>query len=436
MTQETLRTSTVRAVLSLMALLSPLALLGCDSEPSSRLEGLVENGIESRIDSEEIAGRLEALRTMPIDEAYHEALGATDPLMGHLLLAQVYARVDESNFGQLRSIFESDLASRDGVQARIFGNLWAKVDPVNALTEVLRWDDARARHFASNEILNVWVKRTNADAARQAFRDVSRELPADVVQQGEQALAEALGRHADLDSLLALLEETQDADHRRRMIAVSTIEFLRRDGDAWPVWAEKIHRDDALRERAPDVQSDIVLQAIRLLVQRNVAEAVGWYPKIADGEYSGDALSLIAENWARTDPEAAFSFLAGRTDAEKPGMARRAAAYVWLNKEPDVALAKLREAVDRDPGMVSVIFPIVQFLIASRVEEAMELAQRVPDEKEKEIVLKQGLMRWARLDPSAVDAYMEQHPVSQPIRRAVRAAKALKTTVSSGSASR
>lgn len=412
-----------------------LGLLGCGDESPSRLGALVESGAESRIDAEEIAARLEALRALPLGEAYREALEVPDPLMQHLLLAQVYARVDASNFDQLRAVFESDMRNPDGTQARIVGNLWAKIDPVGALSAVMRWDDPRARTFASHAILNVWIQRMNADAARQAFRDVASELPLPVVQQGEQALAEALGRHGNLDSLLRLLEEAEDVDHRHRMIATSMIEFLRRDADAWTRWAEKIHRDGALRERAPEVQSDIVLQAIRLLAQRDVDEVVAWYPTIADGDYSGDALILIAERWARIDPEATLAFLAGRPDAERPEMARRAVAYVWLKKEPEVALAKLRAAIDEDPDMVSVIFPLVQFLIASRVDEAMELAQRVPDAKEREIVLKQGLMRWARLDPAAADAYMARHPVSEPILRAVRAAKALKSTTHSRSRS-
>jgi len=55
----------------------------------------------------------------------------------------------------------------------------------------------------------------------------------------------------------------------------------------------------------------------------------------------------------------------------------------------------------------------------------MILAQRIPDAQEKHAVLEQGLMRWARRDPSGVDAFIEKYPITAELRRFVTAAKAL-----------
>jgi hypothetical protein len=56
----------------------------------------------------------------------------------------------------------------------------------------------------------------------------------------------------------------------------------------------------------------------------------------------------------------------------------------------------------------------------------MELAQRVPKLEEREAVLKQGLMRWARRDPAGLDGYLARYDVSDSVQRSIRAARSLK----------
>ena len=168
---------TTRVLLPLLLVLTLFAVAcGSDSGGSSGSSGSSDYALVSQIDAEVVAEELAANRLRPIDEAYRYALGAKlDPYHQHLLLAEVYARWDASNFEAIRRVFEEDLTARRKPESLVFGNYWAKVDRVNALREVMQWTANGPRTFASNEIMSVWVQNTNAEVAtsRTACRATS-----------------------------------------------------------------------------------------------------------------------------------------------------------------------------------------------------------------------------------------------------------------------
>ncbi|MAG31962.1 MAG: hypothetical protein CL908_13830 [Deltaproteobacteria bacterium] len=400
-----------------LSLVLVLGLSGCDAEPQRG------PSVETRIDSSAAAERIAAARSVGIGEAYQQALDEADPFLQHMLFAAVYGRVDASNFAEFREVFERKLDRRSADESRVFGNLWAKIDSQAALRGVMTWTNPRARKFASEEVMSVWAQQPNAAEVLQAFRDLAGELPSGVLQQGQYSLAEALGRHLQLEALLSLLLGVDDVEHRTRLATASLIEMTRAERDAFVRWVEQLRGDDSV---PIELRYELVMQVIRLQVTRDLDEALAWYPTIASEEYAGDALTIIAQKWGRDDPVAAMEFMRQRPESENPGSAKRAAAYLWLNQDPGMARTELRKAVEEDPTMSSVIFPLVQFMMVNELEEAMELAQRVPKLEEREAVLKQGLMRWARRDPAGLDGYLARYDVSDSVQRSIRAARSLK----------
>jgi hypothetical protein len=129
--------------------------------------------------------------------------------------------------------------------------------------------------------------------------------------------------------------------------------------------------------------------------------------------------------WARAHPREAFEYIRSRPTMEPVGLGARTLAYHWLRSDPDTAKQLLMPAIDADARMAPVILPLVQEMMVLEVPASMELAQRIPDPEEKHAALKQGLMRWARIDPAAVDAYVERHPVSPSLSRSIAVAKSL-----------
>ncbi len=382
---------------------------------------------ESQTRVADAAGSADAVADESLAARYARALDELDPTRRHLALADIYAEVLASEGSEsiesLGPVIEQDLRRRRPAEIRVFANLLARRNVTSALSDVLAWDEARARTPAAEEVISVWVEDDHVEAVRTGLRDSAASLPEGVGAQMQLAFVVALGRHHRLDALLATLAAEEDITLRRRMVAKATLELSKHGASVYPDWVESIYGDPTV---ASDLQTELVLQAIKLLLLLDRDRALAWYEKIADGPDSGDALSLIAEKWARTDPRAALEYLNARPASEAPEMAKRAVAFTWLQREPVEAEPYLRERVERDPTMSPVVFPLVQYSMVADIEGAMELAQRVPDEKEREIVLKQGLMRWVQRDPAAVDAYMASHPVPPAVRTAVEGARKLR----------
>ncbi len=404
---------------SISLLFSIFLVSGCHSESPS------DSSVGTQIDSALVAERIAENRRADIGEAYQLALDEVDPFIRHMLLASVYGRVDESNFAEFRTTFERDIKRRNARQAEVFGNLWAKADPQDALRNVLAWEDRKAQKFASEEILSVLVQGPDPRSTLRTLRSLSSEFPPGVLKQGEESLAEALGRNQILDVLLELLQGVEDADQRSRLIILSLIEITRADRGAFVRWVEQV-KDD--RSVAIELRYQLVMQAVRILVARDVEEALAWYPTIANEEYVGDALTAIAKRWGKDDPVAAMEFMRQRPESENPGSAKRAAAYLWLQKDPATARVELKKAIDLDPTMTSVIFPLVQYLMVSEVSEAMELAQQEENLEEREALLKQGLARMLRTDPAGLKIYLAKYDVSPAVRKFLRVARSYRAS--------
>ncbi len=400
-----------KAFLVAVAILLPptlLALSGCNSE--SQLDSIDE----MRIDSERIAERMTADQSLEIGPAYLKALSEVDPFVRHMLLASVYGRIDASNFSEFREAFEGKLDARGANEARVFGNLWAKVDAQGAAREVMKWKSSRAHKFASEEIMSVLAQGAKGEVAIQALRDSSAELPDGVLKLGQESLAVALSRHQQLETLLELLQELEDTDHQKRLIALTAIEITRADRHGFARWVEQVKDDDSV---AIELRYALAMQATQLEAGRNLEEGLAWYPKIAHEGYAGDALLIIVQIWGQDDPAAAMKFIRQRPESENPSSAKRAAAYLWLKQDPGTARVELGKAVNQDPTMSSAIFPLVQYMMVREIAEAMELAKQLPDLEERETVLKQGLVRWARLDPDGLDAYLAKNVISGSVRK-------------------
>lgn len=358
-------------------------------------------------------------------ERYAAGLAENDPLSRHQLLAQVYAEATKSDVEGMLGVIKEDLRKRKPEEVRVFANLFAKLDRRTALSEVLSWDYPAAQIIASEEVMSVWVQTGDSGEIMRTWSELegSANIPLSRVHRGEIAMMGAVARHRDYDAINSLIADATDVDHRRRLIARLGLSMSQSDGESYLDYAVRVHKSETFE---PEVKAELVLEAQKLALVATPEFAIGWYENIKDGPYSGDALSIIAEKWSRTDAIAALDFVRARPASEKPAMAKRAAAIIWLQKDPQVAEPYLREAVEADRSMDSVLLPLAQFMMVRDSKGAMELALRVPDTRERESVLKQGLMRWVQRDQTAAEDFMAKNPVSKSIETAVQGAKRMK----------
>lgn len=365
----------------------------------------------------------EARSRLPLAERYAAALDEQDPLLRHMWLAEVYSEVDANDLPALLEVLKKDLRIRRPEEVRTFANLLARLGPDTALSEVLGWGVPAARMFAQAEVMSIWVAAGKFDLARSTWRKMAAQLPVEAVQYGDLGMVEALARHRVLPPILELMEEADEADHRRRMLAKASLVMSQTPGISYSEWAEQLFREGGL---GPELTVEVQLQAIKILLLEGPEPAIDYYERVKEASFSGDALAVIGEKWAYTDPKAALEFMRSRPPSEKPDMGKRAVAIIWLQQDPATGAPFLHEAIDKDPDLHAIILPVVQFQMVSDLPGAMKLAQRIPVEEERTIALKQGLMRWVQRDPAAVERYMSSNPVSDEIQQAVRGAKRLR----------
>lgn len=362
-------------------------------------------------------------RGLPLADRYAAALDETDPFERHMRLAAIYAQLGAADLPTLLPVLKKDLRARRPEEIRTFASLLARLDPVGALSEVIGWDVPAARIAAQAEVMSIWAATGRIDQARATWREAAETLPAEAIQQGELGMIEALARHRVLPPILEILEEADDPDQRRRLIAKISLAMSQTPGIPYPDWAEQLHREGRL---GPELEAEVLLQSLKLLLAAGIEPATAWYERIKQAPCSREALAVIGEKWAYSDPVAAFAFMKARPESERPDLGKRAVALIWLQREPARAEPFLRDAIASDPDMAPTILPFVQYSMRSDLPGAMELAQRIPVEEERVIALKQGLMRWVQLDAPAADAYIASHPVPESVKQAVEGARNLR----------
>lgn len=417
-----------RMTLMLVLLAVAIGTAGCSEDSSNPMDSdrVASDLIDRSAQVGALQGNSASLSpTATLAERYAAGLAEKDPVNRHQLLAYVYAKATAKDLDGMLGVIKENLRKRRPEEVRVFANLFAKLDKRTALGEVLSWEYPAANIMASEEVMSVWVQSGDSDAIRKTWAELeeSGEIPPGRIHQGEMAMAGAFARYGDYDSLKALFANATEVDHRRRLIAHASQVMSQLDGESYLEFALGVHRGDELEA---DVKVEVVLQAVKLAALAPMDYTTSWYENIKDGPYSGDALSIIAQKWSRTEPVAALEFVRSRPASEKPEMAKRAVAIMWLKKDPQAAEPFLLEAIESDPSMSSVLLPLAQHLMARDLNGSMELAQRVPDSRERDSVLKQGLMRWVQRDEAAAEAFMAANPVSKPIESAVKGAKRLK----------
>ncbi len=399
-----------------------LVVAGCDaSRPSDGRAG-------TGVDAAEIADAVAASERLSAADAYEAALAERDPLMQHMLLASVYGRADESNVLELSDVFAADSEHRNGPQARVIGALWGRIDPERGLAETLSWERPLVREFASRELMDAAVAKGRGEELIGFLASLEPEIAPGSYKTGQVALVEALFEGGENEIGLAFIEGARvDAELRSGLIGKGVLAGGRRDAEGVIRWAEE--RLESGAEQS-DTFMELAVFIMRLLTSIDHERGRAWFEEhLAGTRVSDQGLEVLTDSeWARGNPQKAFDYVRSRPTMEPIARGARALAYHWLKNDPETAKRVLLQAANEDARMETVILPLVQYMMVMEVPRSMELAQRIADPGEKHAALKQGLMRWARIDPAAVDAYVERYPVSPDLRRSIAVAKSLAGT--------
>jgi len=132
--------------------------------------------------------------------------------------------------------------------------------------------------------------------------------------------------------------------------------------------------------------------------------------KMKPGRARMEALSLIAETWARQEVNAALKWANDLPDPALKEMAQRSIYFVWVHSDPVAASAvvpKIRPGDTRN----ALLMNVASNWAATDPAAAIKWAKSLPEEADRDLALVIAVESWADSDPlSAVQFAMKQTP--------------------------
>lgn len=400
-------------------LLAAVLFAGCEGQSSSSA------ALRPQVDAERVSDLLAELSTVAPDKAYEKALGESDPYVRHLLLASTYARIGKGEIQAVHDVFTAKGTVRDGIEARAIGSLWGHLDVENGLLQVLDWERPVLRERGAEALMGTVVRSGNARALLDQMTVIQDQVGPGVHQAATKAMIDALFENREWDLGVDVLADVEDTEVRSALTGAAMLAANRYSFDEFRTWVEGINLDES---RPLPIVRELSSLVLKVLVKRDPAEGKGWYEEhLAGTSYGDGALAILTNStWARENPEEALSYVRSRPSGERLEFGLRSLAYQWLRSGGLVAKEKLLAVAEEDERYEGLFFPLAQFMVQIDVENSVKLARRVPNAEEQHEVLKQGLMRWTRMDPDAVDRYVAENPVSPALRKSISIAKSIR----------
>jgi hypothetical protein len=134
--------------------------------------------------------------------------------------------------------------------------------------------------------------------------------------------------------------------------------------------------------------------------------------------------SIIARRWVRSDGAAALAWLSDAApEGHDKNLAVRASFALWGQIDREATLAWMETQAAGEPGTwLQPAFPVYARLLSEdSPADAIEWAERIEGDEEREIVLTEVASAWRLRDEAATEAWLLQSSLSEEARDKVRA---------------
>jgi hypothetical protein len=206
---------------------------------------------------------------------------------------------------------------------------------------------------------------------------------------------------------------------QRALTAFIRLVIQKRGADAVMRWAEAIPDDDAVSS----YKKVAYARTTSALALFDREAAMRWCEAHCDARYGWGMRSIIARVWARSDGPAALAWLSTAPEGYESDLAVRYTFADWGRRDPEAAMAWMAARTTGEPDpRLRPIFPVYARLLLqdSRPLEAIEWAQRIEDEKDREDLLVRLLREWRGADAAAAEAWLRQSSLSEEKRQKAR----------------
>ena len=341
------------------------------------------------------------------------ALGEGDMLERIERTAGLLQHLDAENLPAVRAVYDQMLTVIGETDIHPFVAAWVRFDPLGALDHTLAWPFETKRELGAEAAMLGWAQ-ADPLAARMAFEQVARERPG--VRRTLLIALVAGWVHSGQEGLDRYIAELPRAS--QETAAGTAIGALMRRGgpEATLGWVEPILQNEAHETR---FKRSVFRRATRSVARWNPERGVAWATAHAGQEYANDGVRIVAEQWGAQDGPATMQWLRDQPDAELREQAVREGFAGWFNSDPRRAqewLSAQKLTAFHDPALE---------VYAGRLDdrapqEAVGWCERIFDSRRRNGCLRAAATHWYRRDQEAAEAWLEQSPLDEETRSAVR----------------
>jgi hypothetical protein len=255
--------------------------------------------------------------------------------------------------------------------------LWASADPPAAAAATEQWTihNPDVRDAVQVALVRGWFAKDPVELARYI-----REIEMGFVRQ--RAVATYI----------------------RAMIQAQGIEAAKR-------WAEAVPDDDETYKTA------VYRQMAAALPLFDHAAVISWCDAHCEGPFGNNLRSIIARRWVRDDGAAALLWLAEESpEGHAKDLAVRASFALWgqLDREAVLAWMETQTSAGEPEAWLRPVYPVYARLLGEDAPaDAIEWAERIEGEEEREIVLAEIVQKWREIDGDAAEAWLLQSSRSE-----------------------
>jgi hypothetical protein len=205
---------------------------------------------------------------------------------------------------------------------------------------------------------------------------------------------------------------------RQRALATYLRAVIQAQGiEAAVRWAESVSDDDATYKMA------VYRQMAAALPLFDHEAVLRWCDAHCEGPHGNNMRSIIARRWVRSDGAAALAWLSDTApEGHDKNLAVRASFALWGQIDREAALAWMEPRTAGEPeAWLQPIFPVYARLLSEdSPADAIEWAERIEGDEEREIALTEVVRAWRQIDEDAAEAWLLQSSLSEEAREKVR----------------
>ena len=326
---------------------------------------------------------------------------------------ELMQHLDAGNLPEVLAVYDQMLPLLDQWDIRPFVAAWARFDPAEAFDHVLAWRFNIKQKIGAETAIQTWALR-DPMAARVALtqaaanhRNLEDDLYYNLLSGWVSAGAEGLEDY--LDALPPAL---------RAPATARTIGALvrGRGTEATLLWVDSILREESYGE---GLKKAALRSGARSVARGDPERAAAWMLEHVGREYAQDGPRVVAEEWVRSDGRLAMEWVSELPEGSAREQAARGAFARWLTLDPQAAKAWLSSeslTAFHDP----MIDAYARRIDARAPEESIGWCDRILNPDRRLGCLKVAATEWYALDAVAAETWLQQSPLSEEARRAVR----------------